>query len=511
MDNHHNNKRIAKNAFFLYVRMFLVMLVTLYTSRVVLELLGVIDYGIYNVVGGIVVFLGFFTSSLSNVTQRYLSLGLGRKDIKLTNNYFNQILLIYLVFSLVVLLLGETIGTWFVDTQLDIPAERKYAAFWAYQFSLFTTIIAINQVAFTGVIIAREKMSIYAYVGIIEVILRLLCVYVLLYWKHYENLILYAVLVCVSYMVVFIIYLIYTIRKFPECHIRFYWSPGLVKEMLSFVKYNIFGCFAVAAGSQGNNILLNMFFGPTVNAARAISVQINAAVSSFSQNITTAIKPQMIKSYASEDHEYMHILIRKSSLYVFLLVSIIDCVLFFNMDYILSIWLKNVPLYCSIFSRLVLIESLIGTLVTPLWDAANATGYIKRSQIFGRSFILSSLPVSYLLLKLFHNPIIPFILLIMAQIGYWLYSLYDIHRQINFSIYKYAKEVVYPILFVLFFNVTICCIECWIMENGVLRIFLMGGSIVISSLACCYFFIFGHYEKHMILNILKTLGYRRND
>lgn len=485
--------------------MFLVMLVTLYTSRVVLELLGVIDYGIYNVVGGVVSFLGFFTSSLSNVTQRYLSIGLGKRDIRFANNCFNQVFIIFLGFSLIVLLLGETVGVWFVDTQLNIPVERKSAAFWTYQFSLFTTITAINQVAFTGAIIARERMSIYAYVGILEVVFRLACVYILLYWSHYENLILYAVLVFGSYVIIFIIYLICCIRKFPECHIRFYWNPSLVKEMLSFVKYNLFGCFAVAVGIQGNNIILNMFFGPAINAARAISIQINAAVTNFSQNITTAIKPQMIKSYAVGDYGYMHTLIRKSSLYIFLLVSIIDCVLFFNMDYILSIWLKNIPSYCSIFSRLVLIESLIGTLITPLWDAANATGYIKRSQMFGRIFILSSLPLSYLLLNLFHNPIIPSILLIVAQTGYLSYSLYDIHKQIYFSICKYIKDVICPISLVLFLNITICWIEYLNIEEGFLRIFIMGSSIMISSFICCYIFVFKDYEKNIVLNILKKL------
>lgn len=294
----------------LYVRMLLMMCVTLYTSRVVLEALGVEDYGINNVVAGFVSILGFYTSSLSNAAQRYLSLGLGQNNHEMTVTGFRQCFTLMLVISVLIFFLGETIGLWFVCNKLVIPPERLSAAIWLYQFALISMTCSINQVSFVAVIIAREKMNFYAYLGLLEAFSRLAVAYVLIIARS-DLLILFGALTAISSVLSFSLYVWYCRKNFDECVCKMYWNAPLVKEMSSFIGYNLFGCFAWSAGIQGVNILLNLFFGPLVNAARAVAVQISAAVSRFTDSIMTAVKPPIIKSYSSGNVKYMIMLIEK--------------------------------------------------------------------------------------------------------------------------------------------------------------------------------------------------------
>ena len=438
-----NNKRIAKNTGMLYVRMLLMMCVTLYTSRVVLEALGVEDYGINNVVAGFVSILGFYTSSLSNAAQRYLSLGLGQNNHEMTVAGFRQCFTLMLVISVLIFFLGETIGLWFVCNKLVIPPERLSAAIWLYQFALISMTCSINQVSFVAVIIAREKMNFYAYLGLLEAFSRLAVAYVLIIARS-DLLILFGALTAISSVLSFSLYVWYCRKSFDECVCKMYWNAPLVKEMSGFIGYNLFGCFAWSAGIQGVNILLNLFFGPLVNAARAVAVQISAAVSRFTDSIMTAVKPPIIKSYSSGNVKYMMMLIEKSSKYSFMLACLIVFPVLFETELVLHLWLGKVPEYAVVFTRLVLCEQLVGVLVPPLWIAANATGNIKNSQVFGRLFTLSVLPISYFLLFYIKNPALPMILLVIAQIGYWLYNLYDIHRQVQLDLSHYFRRVILP-------------------------------------------------------------------
>lgn len=444
-----NSKRIAKNATFLYIRMLLVMGVTLYTSRVILQVLGVEDFGIYNVVGGLVSFLGFFTSSLSNVTQRYLNLGLGKEDLLETEHAFRQSFTLMLILSGGVLILGETIGLWFVYSKLVIPVERLTAAIWVYQFSLLSIVFAINQIPLMGAIIAHERMNVYAYIGLLEAFARLVIAYLLQY-ATCDSLILYGLLMLVVSIIIWLIHVFYCTRTFEECNFHLCWDASLVKEMSRFIGQNLFGCFAWSANIQGINILLNLFFGPAVNAARAISMQVTAIITRFTENITISFKPQIIKSYASGDYEYMMSLIERSSKYTFFISVVLAIPIMIRIEYILMIWLGQVPEYTVAFTRLVLCEALIGVFIPPLWVAANATGKIKNIQVYGRLFTLSSLPISYLLLLISETPMIPFIVTIFTNIGYWLYNVYDIHRQINLNIHWYFKDVIKPSLILSF-------------------------------------------------------------
>lgn len=424
--------------------MLLIMAVSLYTSRVVLRVLGIEDFGIYNVVGGVVSIMSFFISSLSNVSQRYMNIGLGKQDLQETEYAFRQSFTLMCLLSVILLLLGETLGLWFVCNKLVVPPERLEAAVWVYQFSLISILSAINQVPLMGAIVAHERMNMYAYLGLFEACARLLTVYFLEAVGTFDSLILYGMLTAIVSVITWSFYAIYCVRVFSECKLRFYWDHSLVNEMSRFIGQNLFGCFAWSAGVQGTNILLNLFFGPTVNAARAVSVQVSTVVTRFTENIMTAVKPQIIKSYASGDREYMIILIAKSSKYAYFLAAILGIPVMVEIEFILEIWLGQVPEYTIAFTRLVLCESLIGVFIPPLWIAANATGRIKNSQVYGRMFTLAILPISYLLLKLNADPLIPFMVAVFANVGYWLYSLYDIHRQIQLNISKYLLEVVKP-------------------------------------------------------------------
>lgn len=424
--------------------MLLVMGVTLYTSRVVLQVLGITDFGIYNVVGGFVAILGFFSSSLSNATQRYISIGLGKNNQEETEHAFQQSFTLLLFLSVLILIIGETVGLWFVYNKLVIPPERLNAAIWVYQFSLFSVIFAINQVVLIGTVVAHEKMGIYAYLGLFEAFARLLIVFILKVISTVDSLILYGALTTLVSVLIYLFYLIYSIRNFRECRISLYWDKELVKEMGRFIGYNLFGCFAWSAGIQGTNIILNLFFGPTVNAARAISVQVSTVVTRFTDNIMTAVKPQIIKSYVAENREYMFLLIEKSSKYAFFLAALLAIPIMFECELILKIWLGQVPEYSIVFTRMILCDALLGVFAPALWIAANATGSIKNNQVYGRLLALLILPVSYLLLLIYTNPIVPFAITILSSSLYWGYCFYDIHKQIGLSVRSYARTVLKP-------------------------------------------------------------------
>jgi len=427
--------------------MLLVMGVALYTSRVVLDVLGITDYGIYSVVGGFVAMMGFFSSSLSNASLRYISIGLGKNDQIETKQAFKQSFTIMLILSFLLLIIGETIGLWFVCNKLVIPPHRLDTAIWVYQASLISVITTINQVSLMATIIAHEKMNIYAYLGIFEAVSKLVIAYIITWMSNMDSLILYSYLTTFISIAIFITYLTYCIRNFPECQsISLYWNKKMAKEMSHFIGYNLFGCFAWSAGIEGTNIILNLFFGPIINAARAISVQVSAVTTRFTENIITAFKPQIIKSYASNEQTYMFSLIERSSKFSYFMAAIISIPIMFDIEYILELWLGQTPEYTISFCRLALCDSLIGVFVPPLWIAVNATGKIKNNQVYGRLITLAVLPASYLLLKVYSNPVIPFIITLVSSILYWMYCIYDIKKQIGFDISSYINHVIRPSL-----------------------------------------------------------------
>ena len=437
------SKTIAKNTGALYFRMIVLLVVTLYTSRIVLHQLGIVDFGINNVVAGFVSILAFFTSGLSNATQRYLSLGIGKGNNAHTNLYFKQSLSLLLVFAIAIIIVAETLGLWLVYTRLTIPPERFCAAIWTYQFALVSMVCSILQVAFLSDIIANERMGMYACIGLFEAFARLVIAYLLSYSMG-DKLIFYGFLSAVVSVLTLGFYIAYTRCNFAECHIGWIWNAGLVKEMLSFIGSTLFGCMAWSVGNQGMNILLNIFFGPAINAARGIAVQVSAAIDRFSSSLVTASAPQIIKSYAENDHSYMLGIIEKSSKFSFFLSATLALPVIWQTDYILHIWLGELPPYATIFTQLLVIDSLVNVFVQPLTIAANATGHIRSIQIYGRCITLMSLPIGYGLLMLSDNALMAFYVILAADILYLLYCLGCVHRLINMRISHYLRKAVWP-------------------------------------------------------------------
>lgn len=392
-----NNKRIAKNTLLLYVRMFFMMAISLYTSRVVLNTLGIEDYGIYNVVGGVVAMFGFINGSMSSVTQRYITFALGKGNKQELQKVFSTALQIHVLISVLIVILGETVGLWFMYTQMQIPADRMDAAFWVLQCSIVSTVVMIISVPYNADIVAHEKMSAFAYISILEAVLKLVVVYVLLVFS-YDKLILYAFLILSVQLLIRFCYSHYCNRHFEESSYRRVWDKALFKEMTSFAGWSMFGNLSVVLFGQGLNMLLNVFFGPVVNAARAVAVQVQSAIQQFVGNFQMALNPQITKTYAKGEMEEMRRLMFRSARFSFYLLFFLSLPVLFETDFILTLWLKSVPENSVTFLRIMICISLSFTLSNPLMVANYATGKVKKYQAICGTILLMILPVSYVCL-----------------------------------------------------------------------------------------------------------------
>lgn len=356
-----DNKRIAKNTAFLYLRQLIIMVVSIYTSRVILDVLGASDYGIYNVVGGIVTMMSFLNGALGASSSRFLTYELGRGDQDKLNRTFSASLNLHICVALIVLILGETLGLWFFYEKLIIPADRIVAAFWVYQFSIITTMISFTQVPYNASLIAHENMSIYAYVGLYEAISKLVIVYLLLA-SPIDKLIFYGMLLMLNSIGIQLFYRFYTTKRYKECRFRIVKEKPLYKTLLSYSGWDLFGGVAVICQGQGINILLNLFFGPVVNAARAIAVQVQNAVSMFVNNFLTAVRPQVVKNFAEDNTDEMYRLTFNAAKFAYLLMLALVLPVCFEIDFILHLWLgKNMPSDTPIFAVLVLCTYLMET------------------------------------------------------------------------------------------------------------------------------------------------------
>ena len=404
MSKINTNKRIAKNTLMLYFRMLLSMVVTLFTSRVVLNTLGIEDFGIYNVVGGIVVMLGFLNNAMTASTQRFLTFEIGRNNIEQLKKVFSMSITIHTIIGIIILILAETIGLWFLNSYLRIPHERMIAANWVYQFSIFSFIVTVLSVPYTASIIANERMNIYAFVGIFEVTLKLVIVYLLVLTSH-DKLIVYAFLIFLVAIILRIVEGIYCKRNFEEGkHVKFIWDKDLFRNLGNFASWNLLGVSAGLGYLQGVNILLNIFFGPAINAARGIAFQVQSAINNFVTNFQIAVNPSITKSYAKGEYEFSYKLVFGASKFSFYLLLILSMPVLIETELILKLWLKIVPAYTVIFTRLVLIDILIGSISGALQNLAQATGNIKRYQIIVSGLLLLNLPTSYIFLQLGFSP-----------------------------------------------------------------------------------------------------------
>lgn len=392
-----DKKKIAKNTLALYARMLLVIAVGLYTSRVVLQTLGVDDYGVYNVVGGIVAMIGFLNSALTAASQRFISyeLGTGRKER--LKRVFSTSVSIHLALALIVFVIAETLGLWFINTHLNIAVDRMEAANWVFHCSVLTLMVSIVSVPYNACIVAHEHMRAFALIGILDVVLRLLIVYLLLA-IHQDKLITYALLVLAVSLVVRLVYGIYCKTHFEECGYHFILDRRLFREMFAFAGWSVVGNFGFSFKDQGSNIILNLFFGTAVNAARGIATQVNGVISNFSNNFTMALAPQITKQYAAGNVSESMKLVYAGSRLSFYLMALIATPVLVNVDYLLSLWLGIVPPYTPEFLSLCLLAGMVNAMVPPITTALQATGNIALFQVVICVITLGELPMAYVLL-----------------------------------------------------------------------------------------------------------------
>lgn len=399
-DQHSNNKLIAKNTLLLYGRMLLAMFVALFTSRVVLNTLGVEDYGIYGVVGGVVSLFGFLNSSLSAATSRFITFEMGRGNRDKLKMTFNSAFLVHLAIAVVILIFAETIGLWFLTHKMVIPDGRMTAAFWVFQLSVIDMAIGVTQVPYSATIVSHERMDIYAYVELSNIFLRLLAVYLLVI-GNFDKLILYSILITSISIGSALYYRYFCVKHFLECHINCIVDRSLLKRMLVFSGWDLFGNLSVTAREQGIGMLINMFFGVTINAACSIAGQVQGAVMAFATNILMAVRPQITKSYAAEDYERSALLIKYTAILVFYLLCTLTLPLIVEMRYVLHLWLGIVPDWSVCFCIFSLLYNVVVSLSMLMLTIPHAAEKNKYPSLVNGSMYILALPISYFVYKYF--------------------------------------------------------------------------------------------------------------
>lgn len=467
-----NNKRIAKNTFFLYFRMLFLLVVGLFTSRVVLSSLGAQDYGIYNVVGGFISMFTIFNAGLTSATQRFITFDLGKGNLKELRDTFSTCVIIYMMIGLVILVVAEVGGVWFLENKLTIPTDRLYAARWVFQLSLITLIIGLVSTPYNALIVSYERMGAFAWISIYEALAKLAVAYQI-YVTSYDKLIVYAVMLCIVQLSVRIIYNVYCNRNFKESKVIFNFNWAKIKKIYGFTGWAMFGGLASIGFTQGLNVLLNMFFNPVVNAARGVAVQVQNIINGFVLNFQTALNPQIIKSYAKGDTSYMFKLIFASSKFSFLLLFVMSLPVMLEAETLLGLWLKEVPQYTPLFFRLIIITTMIDGISNPFMRAVDATGNIKKYQIIVGGILLMIVPVSYVVLKLGGAPYSVFIVHICMSFLAFLMRLYLVRKLINYSIMMYWKNVLSRLIVVVIISVVFSLFVRAKMEPSLIRVIVV--------------------------------------
>lgn len=492
-----NSKRIAKNTLLLYFRMLFMMAVSLYTSRVVLHTLGVEDFGIYNVVGGVVAMFSVISGSLSAAISRFITYELGKGDKEKLIRIFSSSVTIQLGLGLIILILAEAIGVWFLNAKMTIPASRMYAANWVFQLSILTFIINLISVPYNAAIIAHEKMSAFAYISILEVVAKLVIVYMLL-WSPFDKLIFYAILMASVALTIRFVYGYYCKRHFEECTYHFIFDKELLKKMFGFAGWNFIGAASSVLRDQGGNIVINIFCGPAVNAARGIAYQVNNAISGFVGNFMMALNPQITKSYASGDKEYMMTLIYQGARLSFYILLILSLPVIINAHYILTLWLKIVPEHTTLFVQLVLIFAMSESISNPLITAMLATGKIRNYQIVVGGLQMMNLPISYILLRYGCIPETVLIVAICISQCCLASRLYMLRSMIGLSVREYMSKVYFNVLAVTILSAIIPCISSYYLSETFINFILICTISVVCTFTVIYFIGCSRKERQFI-------------
>ena len=480
------------------------LLIGLYTSRIVLKTLGIEDFGIYNVVAGIVTMIGVVNSAMSVATQRYLTFNLGKKDTEALNKTFNISLTIYLWISLIFFVLAEVIGVWFLNTYLNIPPERMVAANCIFQFAVFSMICSFLYTPYFSSIIAHEHMSIYAYVSITESILKLVIVYYLVF-TPFDRLIMYGGLYfCVS-VFVFIAYRYYCVRHFVECRFVVYKDKAMYKEIISYSGWSLFGALAGIAREQGLNILLNIFFSPVVNAARGIASQVNTAASMFFGNFTMATRPQITKYYAQEDYNNMNQLVFQSSKFSFFLLWLIALPILIETPAIINFWLGQTPEYVVQFTRIILIITAVDSISGSIMTVCHATGKIKMYQFVVGMINIMVVPISYLVLKFGYPPVSVFVVSLFLTCIATVARLYITKILVpEFLLMGFITKVLLVSIVVSFLSSCLPCVVSHMCKQSFLTTFLTICLTLFSTLATIYLVGINKAERNYLTNLFKT-------
>lgn len=485
-DESTNNKRIAKNTLLLYIRMLFIMVVSLYTSRVVLNSLGVDDYGVYNVVGGVVSVFGVLTGSLSAAISRFITFNLGKGNKDKLSKVFCTSINIQLVLIAIITILLETIGLWFFYNKMVIPDNRMDAAFWVFQLSVVTFAISLLSVPYNASIIAHEKMGAFAYISILDIAIKLAIAFLIQY-EPFDRLVYFAILLFIAGIINRLIYAIYCKRHFEECTYHFIWDRETLKEMFGFAGWNFIGAASATLRTEGGNIIINLFNGPTVNAARGIAVQVSGAVGGFVGNFMTALNPQITKNYAMGNYDYMMKLIFQGARLSYYILLILSLPIIVTTPYLLHLWLGQSPEHTVAFIRLVLIFSMSESLASPLITAMLATGNIRNYQLVVGGLQLMNLPVSYVFLKYGFPPETIFIVAIAISVICEMARLIMLRSMIHISIRGFLSKVYFNVIGVTLISAIIPIFtKQFFSDNFYSFIFLCIISIISASLSILY-------------------------
>lgn len=497
-----NTKRIAKNTVFLYIRMFVMMLIGLYTSRVILNVLGVEDYGIYNVVGGVVSMFSLLTAAMSSSISRFLTVELGRGDIDRLRSVFSTSLNVQLIMSAIIIIATEIVGVWFLNQKINIPTERLDSANWVMQCSILTFVVNLLMSPYNASIVSHEKMGIYAYVSVLDAVMKLVIVFAL-YYSPFDKLKSYAVLLLVVSLLTTSIYWLYCNHFFKECRYYIRMDSKLLKEIVSYAGWGVVGDGAWVLNTQGVNILINLFFGVTLNAARGIATTVDNIVQQFVRNFMVALNPQITKSYASGDFRYMHKLIFFGSKYSYFLMFLGVLPLCLETEFLLTLWLKTVPVYAVAFTQLSLIATLCWTWSNTLTTAIAATGDIKKYELAVGLSYLSIFPISWLLFAIGLSPISCYVITIIVLLFVVFIKIRLSVRMIHLSAFDYFRAVILRIIYVTILSVLPGLLVCLTQSDSLMRLLEVVPLSIFCTLLAIWFVGITKEEKSYLCSFMK--------
>lgn len=499
------SKKITKNTIILALRMVFVIIISLYTSRLLLQILGIEGFGIYNLIGGIIVIMSFMNGSMTLAINRFLAYELGKNNIEKTRDIFSMAMNILSIMSIITIILAETIGLWFINTKLNIPEDKVFAANVVYQISIIVFVLQTIQIPYKSAIISHENMELFAYLSIFEVLSKLGILYIVRALT-YDSLITYSFLLLLVILVIFLIHLFIASYKYKETHYHFFWSKPIFIEITKYVSYATVGNIATVVVTQGQSILLNIFYGPALNAVRGLSIQVTSAVMNFIQSVYTAVTPQITKSYAQKDWDYFQNLIIQSSLLSYYILLLISVPLLLEIDIVLNLWLTEVPEYTNTFIRLILINSILANLTMPSQIALYSTGNIAKLNIYTGVTNMLGIGVTYIIWKYIKTE--PFFIIYVQIFFTFIVQIINIYLQkiqLGISCKIFLQKVIKPIIIVSFISALLPTLVYLNTDKNIKNFFLIIGFSIITTIISIYTLGIDNETKKIIQSYIRKL------